>query len=551
MCSNSSFLLPTHQAIMSVTSLQVSASNPITKNDLDHVLSKLGQKLKPDEEPEYLALLQALHDSVDTVLKLPDHEPITDFERFPRRNIHFPKQEDNVHGGWAWKCTINDVSPNEGPLSGRTLVVKDNVTVAGVNCLLGTAVFEGWKPTTDATIVTRILEAGGTLLGKAVCENLSMSASSFSAATGPVHNPFAKGYSTGGSSSGCGVLVATGEADMAMGGDQGGSVRLPASWCGLYGLKATYGLVPYTGIAPMEATIDHTGPMTQTCLDNAILLKAVAGRDELDGRSAGAPSSKEIPDYPAILRSMQGVQLPLKGFKIGLVKEGFEICNMGGLNDPRVGTKVREAALKWRELGAEVSEVSIPMHNFGPTLWVCISRMGTAPVLWNGISNRTDFGLVELSRKMQNIRTPEGWEKVAWPSKNIVLNGTYLWDKHPELYGKAVNQVRHLRNKYNEALLQYDLLVMPTTPYLPNTHAPPEAGVLEKISKSLGQTLNTCPFNLTGHPSLSMPIGMLSSLDDPNIHFPVGLQITGKHLDEASIYQAAFAWEEKFDWRQS
>jgi len=156
---------------------------------------------------------------------------------------------------------------------------------------------------------------------------------------------------------------------------------------------------------------------------------------------------------------------------------------------------------------------------------------------------------VELSRKMQKIRTSAGWEKMAWAPKNMVLNGTYLWDKHPELYGKAVNQVQLLRTKYNEVLSNFDLLVMPTTPYLPTTHAPPETEVLEKFSRSLGQTLNCCPFNITGHPSLSMPVGMLPSLDDSNLQFPVGLQITGKHMDETSIYKAAFAWEEKFNWR--
>ncbi|KAF9058472.1 amidase signature enzyme [Rhodocollybia butyracea] len=529
---------------MSVTSLEVSASNPIAKDDLDKVLNKLGHTLTPDEEPAYLTLLQALHSSVEAVLNLPDHEPTTDFERFPRENIHFPKQEDNVHGGWAWKCTIKDTKPNDGTLAGKNIVIKDNVAVAGVDCLLGTAVFEGWKPTTDATIVRRILESGGTIIGKAVCENFSLSPSSFSAATGPVHNPFARGYSTGGSSSGCGVLVATGEANMAMGGDQGGSVRSPASWCGLFGLKPTHGLVPYTGIAPLEATIDHTGPMTQTCLDNAILLKAVAGRDELDSRTAGAPLPVNVPNYPAFLLSMKGLDLPLKGYRIGLVKEGFEICDKGGLNDPRVGTKVREAALKWEQLGATVEEVSIPMHTFG-------SPHGKFPRLLGEMSNRSDFSMVELSKKMQNIRTAKGWEKVAWASKNTILNGAYLWDKHPELYGKAANQVQLLRRTYDEALSRFDVLVMPTTPYLPTTHASPEAGVLEKVSRSLGQTLNTCPFNITGHPSLSMPIGMLPSLDDSSIRFPVGLQITGKHFNEVAIYKAAFAWEERFEWRKN
>lgn len=165
-----------------------------------------------------------------------------------------------------------------------------------------------------------------------------------------------------------------------MGGDQGGSIRLPGSWCGLYGLKATFGLVPYTGIASLgemsfqasffplipivitEATIDHTGPMTRTCLDNAILLKAIAGRDDLDTRTAGSPLPADVPDYPTFLVSLKGKDMPLTGFKVGLVKEGFENCEKGGLCDPRVGTAVKEAAGKWRELGAEVEEVSIPVR---------------------------------------------------------------------------------------------------------------------------------------------------------------------------------------------
>ncbi|KAJ3784285.1 amidase signature enzyme [Lentinula aff. detonsa] len=559
---------------MSVTSLNVSASNPISDYDLQKVLDKLGHKLKPEEEPDYLVLLQALDESVESVMNLPDYEPTSDIERFPRKNVNYPKPEENTHGGWAWKCTIQDTKLNNGPLSGRTIVIKDNIAVSGVDCLLGTSMFTGWKPTADATVVTRILEAGGTITGKAVCENLSLGATSFSAATGPVHNPFARGYSTGGSSSGCGLLIASGEADMGMGGDQGGSVRIPASWCGLFGFKPTFGLVPYTGIAPLEPTIDHTGPMTRTCLDNAILLKSIAGRDDLDDRCAGAPLPSELPDYPGTLFAMKDADMPLKGFKIGMVKEGFDICKKGGLNDPRVGVKVQEASEKWRELGAVVEDVSIPMHDLGATLWVCIARMGSLPVLWGGMSGRSGYQMTELTKKMHNIRTEEGWDNTPWSPKNMILNGTYLWDKHPELYGKAINQIRRLRATYNEALSRYNVLVMPTIPYLPTTHAPPEASVLEKVSRSLGQIFNTSPFNATGHPSLSMyvptpffakfiitpgscsrinicrPVGMLPAREDKNIQFPVGLQITGRHMDEMSIYKAAFAWEAKFDWKE-
>lgn len=134
-----------------------------------------------------------------------------------------------------------------------------------------------------------------------------------------------------------------------------------------------------------EATIDHTGPMTQTCLDNAILLKAVAGRDELDSRTAGAPLSANVPDYPTLLMSMKGLDLPLKGYRIGLVKEGFELCDKGGLNDPRVGAKVKEAAQKWEQLGATVEEVSIPVSPSRTVFPTCSMLSVVDAYFWVGI----------------------------------------------------------------------------------------------------------------------------------------------------------------------
>ncbi|KAK7029649.1 hypothetical protein VNI00_014347 [Paramarasmius palmivorus] len=535
---------------MSVVSLDISPDNPIRKSDLDGVLTKLDQKLKPEEETDYLTLLQAIHGPAQIVLDLPEYGPTTDLERFPRTDVHLPNSGDNTHGSWAWKFTAKDKDENLGFLTGKTIIYKDNISVASVECMLGTDVFTGWQPTVDATVVTRSLEAGATAIGKAVCENMSLSASSFSAKTGPVHNPYAEGYSAAGSSSGCGVLVALGEADLAIGGDQGGSVRLPASWCGLYGLKPTFGLVPYTGIASLEPTIDHTGPMTRTCLDNALLLRAIAGRDKFDDRSYAAPYPEDIPDYPAILGSVRGRPRPLEGFKVGMLKEGFEVCDRGGANDSRVGAKVKEAAKKFEEAGATVEWISIPMHSVAPSLWATIARMGCIPALWGGTAGRTGYHMNDLTKNMQNTKTEEGWEKMYCAQKNMILNGTYLWSTHPDLYGKAMNQVHHLRAQYDEALSRFDVLVTPTTPFLPNRHPSPNASVLDKMSKSMGQTLNTCPFNISGHPALSMPIGMLESLDNSTLQFPVGMQIVAKHFDESTIYKAAFSWEELHNWKE-
>jgi amidase len=152
-----------------------------------------------------------------------------DEDRFPCKDVHFPDRTQNSHGAWAWKCTVSDNVTNGGKLAGKTFALEDNVALKGVPMLLGTDFIKGFVPDCDATVVTRILEAGGTILGKAVCENMCHSATSHSSGTGIVENPFAKGYSAGGSSSGSGVLVALGEVDGAIGADQGGSIRVPAA----------------------------------------------------------------------------------------------------------------------------------------------------------------------------------------------------------------------------------------------------------------------------------------------------------------------------------
>ena len=170
--------------------------------------------------------------------------------------------------------------------------------------------------------------------------------------TGPVHNPHKMGYSAGGSSSGSGVVVATGEVDMAIGGDQGGSIRMPASFCGIYGMKGTHGLVPYTGVMPIEITIDHTGPMTANVRDNALLLEVLAGADGLDPRQYA----------PKVAEYTKALEGGVKGLRIGVVREGFGHAN----SEEDVDAKVKAGAELLRKLGAIVDEISMPDARAGP-----------------------------------------------------------------------------------------------------------------------------------------------------------------------------------------
>ncbi len=248
--------------------------------------------------------------------------------RYARRPGRRPPPEDNPLGAWYWQSRVTGAP--SGALAGKRVVLKDNIALAGVPMMNGCAALTGYVPEFDATVATRILDAGGEILGKAVCENLCLSAGSHTAATGPVRNPHDPTRTTGGSSSGCGALVAAGACDLAVGGDQGGSIRVPAALCGIYGLKPTFGLVPYTGAFPLDMSVDHLGPMGRSVRDVATLLEVIAGPDGCDPRQAGA----EVRPYVA------GLAQPVSGLRIGVLDEGFG--HPGG--DPEVDASVRAAA---------------------------------------------------------------------------------------------------------------------------------------------------------------------------------------------------------------
>src|SRR2546421_4742605 len=250
-----------------------------TPDQLKEVAAKMGLSLTDGDIASFIALMQPSVDAYNVVDRLPDHLPQVKYPRTPGTR---PRAEENAHNAWYYKTRIEGAS--QGKLEGKTVVLKDNVMLAGVPMMNGAATLEGYVPEIDATVVHRILDAGGKIVGKAHCENFCLSGGSHTNATGPVHNPHRMGYSAGGSSSGSAVLVARGEADMAMGGDQGGSIRMPASFSGICGMKPTWGLVPYTGIMPIEIFVDHTGPMTATVADNALLLEVIAGDDGYDPR---------------------------------------------------------------------------------------------------------------------------------------------------------------------------------------------------------------------------------------------------------------------------
>src|SRR5215468_5097878 len=309
------------------------------------------------ELKSYDALLQGNYAAYDAVDAMPDFVPPV---RYPRTPGYRPEGEENKHNAWYVKTEVKGAP--SGKLAGKRIALKDNISLAGVPMMNGASTLEGYTPDTDATIVTRMLDAGATIVGKVHCEYFCFSGGSHTCAKGPVHNPNKLGYSAGGSSSGSAVVVATGEADMAIGGDQGGSIRIPSSFSGIYGLKPTWGLVPYTGVMPIELTLDHTGPMTRNVRDNALLLEVLAGADGLDPRQGA----------PIVSRYTEALGGGAKGLRIGVVREGFGHAS----SEPDVDAKVKAGADLFKKLGATVEDISLPMHLAATAIWLPIAAEG-------------------------------------------------------------------------------------------------------------------------------------------------------------------------------
>jgi len=492
--------------------------------DLRDAADKLGMQPSDDYLRAVEDIVAPLANAYTTLDAVPDELPVVKYPRGPGQR---PPESENRRGAWYVKTSIEG-RPG-GKLAGRRVALKDNICLAGVPMMVGAGLLEGYVPGVDATVVERILDAGGEIAGKAVCEYYCVSGGSHTSATGPVHNPRKRGYSAGGSSSGCAALVAAGEIDMAIGGDQAGSIRIPASHCGIVGLKPTYGLVPYTGIAPLEITLDTCGPMTGNVRDNALLLEAIAGPDGIDSRQRGV----------AAKRYTDALDGGVAGLRIGMVKEGFGHPN----SEPDVDTRVRAGAERLAKLGATVTEISLPLHPLGFPVWSAIR--GDAACITLLETNGAGIGHegLYLTSLMDAASAWRGRaDEFADTLKIASLFSKYTLDRYGgRYYAKAQNLRRRLRAAYDAALAAHDLLLMPTVPMkatpLPGKDATPQ----EITRRSWEPTRNTCPFNVSGHPAISLPCGM----EDDR---PIGMMLVGRHYDEETIYRAAAAFERAGDW---
>jgi amidase len=487
---------------------------------LRDISASFGLALGDDDLASFRELMRGPLASYARLDALPEPKLPVKYARTPG---YRPSTEENPFNAWYWKTEIRGALA--GLLAGKRIAIKDNICVAGVPMMNGSALLEGYVPEIDATVVTRILDAGGTIAGKAACEDLCFSGASHTCATGPILNPHNPRRSAGGSSGGSAALVAAGEVPMAIGGDQGGSIRTPSSWCGIYGLKPTWGLVPTTGSMPISYSVDHCGPMCASSEDVARLLAVIAGHDGYDPRTQLARTG----DYLAAVG--QGA----RGLRIGLLKEGFGHAE----SDPEVDRIVRDAIGSFAGDGAIISEVSIPMHYEGPHIWSGIILEGAAEMMLKGygVGNNVaayyPLSMQEAFARGMASRLNDASETV----KLVLLLGEYLHRHyHNRYHSKAQNLRVLLRDAYDRALRDVDILVMPTIPF---TATPiPEADCPRSVyvDRALNMQANTCPFDVSGNPAFTIPCGKKDGL-------PVGLMLVGRHFEEAQLIRAAAAHE--------
>lgn len=495
-----------------------------TLSQMRDMAVRFGMNLSDEDLEEYREIMEPYIQAYDRLDATPDNLPPVNYPRSPG---YFPDATENLLNAWYVKTEVKGAV--DGPLRGKKIALKDTVCLAGVPMMNGSSIMEGYTPEIDATIVTRMLDAGATIAGKAHCENFCLSAGSHTGAKGPIHNPWKRGYMAGGSSGGSAALVASGEVDMAIAGDQGGSIRIPSCNCGVYGMKATHGLVPYTGVMPIEQTIDHVGPVTNNVADNALLLEVLAGEDGLDPRQYN----------PKVYRYTEALGQGVQGLRIGILKEGFNRPE----SEADVDAKVMAAAERFRELGARVEEISIPEHMLAFDCWTAITLEGLQDGMMHGNSTGTNYrGLFLPSMTDHMAQWRNRADELSHSLKVCMFIGEFFQTQYRgRFYGKGQNLMRKVNERYGEALRNHDLLLMPTLPMKAQKIPPVDCSISLYVQRAFENVGNTAPFN-GGLPAMNIPCGMSEGL-------PIGMQLVGPKYSELKIYQAAHAFEQSGDWR--
>jgi len=406
------------------------------------------------------------------------------------------------------------------PLAGVPIAIKDVMVTRGVRSTAGSKILENFIPPYDCTAVARLEAAGAVVLGKLNCDEFAMGSSTENSAYHPVRNPRDKSRVPGGSSGGSAAAVAAGMAVATLGSDTGGSIRQPASFCGVVGLKPTYGRVSRYGLIAFASSLDHIGPFARTVKEVALVLRTMAGRDPMDSTSADVP----VPDYVAELEK------PVRGLKVGVAKEYF-----GEGLDPEVRAAVEAAIQKLAELGCEVVPVSLPHTEYAIPAYYIVATAEAS-------SNLARFDGVRYGFRARGARTLSDMYRrsrdggFGMEVKRRIMLGTYaLSAGYYDAYYLKAQKVRTLLTRdFDEAFKKVDVIAAPTAPT-------PAFKLGEKVDDPLAMYLAdiyTVTANLAGIPGISVPCG------ENREKLPIGLQLFGRHFDEGTLLRVAHAYEQ-------
>ncbi len=409
-----------------------------------------------------------------------------------------------------------------GPLFGMPIGVKDNIVTEGLETTCASKILEGFMPIYDATIVKKLRDAGMITVGKLNMDEFAMGSSNENSAYKTTKNPWNLSHVPGGSSGASAAAVAAGEVPFSLGSDTGGSIRQPAAYCGVVGMKPTYGRVSRFGLVAFASSLDQIGPITRNVKDNALLLEAISGVDEMDSTSADVP----VPNYAAALDGN------IKGLKIAVPKEFL---------GEGVGEAAKQSVLDALEvlkgLGATVEEVSLPHSKYALAAYYILSSSEAS-------SNLSRFDGIRYGYRSENAKNllelykqsrAEGFGDEV---KRRIMLGTYSLSAGTyDAYYKKAQQARTLiKADYDKVFENYDVIIGPTAPT-------PAFAIGANIDDPLTMYANdilTIPINLAGVPAISVPCGFENGL-------PLGLQIIGKYFDEETLYRVAYAYEQQTD----
>ncbi|OBW51671.1 aspartyl/glutamyl-tRNA amidotransferase subunit A [Solibacillus silvestris] len=409
-----------------------------------------------------------------------------------------------------------------GPLFGMPIGVKDNIVTEGLETTCASKILEGFMPIYDATIVKKLRDAGMITVGKLNMDEFAMGSSNENSAYKTTKNPWNLSHVPGGSSGASAAAVAAGEVPFSLGSDTGGSIRQPAAYCGVVGMKPTYGRVSRFGLVAFASSLDQIGPITRNVKDNALLLEAISGVDEMDSTSADVP----VPNYAAALDGN------IKGLKIAVPKEFL---------GEGVGEAAKQSVLDALEVlkgfGATVEEVSLPHSKYALAAYYILSSSEAS-------SNLSRFDGIRYGYRSENAKNllelykqsrAEGFGDEV---KRRIMLGTYSLSAGTyDAYYKKAQQARTLiKADYDKVFENYDVIIGPTAP----TPAFAIGANIDDPMTMYANDILTIPINLAGVPAISVPCGFENGL-------PLGLQIIGKHFDEETLYRVAYAYEQQTD----